>query len=347
MVALKDNEYKQIRKELDECQNPLFFFHDDPDGLCSFLLLYRYKKEGNGIIVKSNPKIDEKFIKRVQEYSPDKIFVLDIADVTEEFIEKINVPIIWIDHHGPYKRSKVKYFNPRNHDLKNNPPVSYMCYFVVNQDEWISLCGTISDWFLPSKEELNKYFSHLEELLPKSIKKPEDALFNSKIGFLSRIFSFVLKGSYKDAMKYVKIISRIDDYADILEKKTPQGKYVYNRFEKINKGYEELLRLAKQNTKNDIIIFTYNEDKMSFTGDIANELLYLYPEKIIIIAREKNNEMKGSMRSSKYNLPKLIEKAIVGLTGYGGGHEHAAGIVINKNDFNNFIENLNKLIKNK
>ncbi|MFP4402782.1 MAG: DHHA1 domain-containing protein [Nanoarchaeota archaeon] len=344
MDALKENEYREIQKELDECKNPLFFFHDDPDGLCSFLLLYRYKKEGNGIIVKSNPIIDEKFIKKVNEYRPDKIFVLDIADISEEFIDKINIPIIWIDHHGPYKREKVKYFNPRVHDTKNNPPVSYICYFVVDQDEWISLCGMVGDWFLPKKEIIDKYFSNCAELLPQDVTKPDEALFNSKIGFISKIFSFVLKGNYKDAMKYVKIISRLKNYNEILNQETPQGKYIYKKYEKINKDYIELLNIAKKNIQEKIILFTYSQDKMSFTGDIANELLYLYPDKIIIIARQKNNEMKCSMRSSKINLPKLIEKCMVGLDGYGGGHENAAGVVIKKSDFNSFIEKINNEI---
>ena len=108
---LTNDQIKEIRKELDECKNPLFFFHDDPDGLCSFLLLYKYKKEGNGVIVKSVPKLDEKFLKKVQEYSPDKIFVADIALLDQEFIDKANAQVVWIDHHEPLKRNNVKYFN--------------------------------------------------------------------------------------------------------------------------------------------------------------------------------------------------------------------------------------------
>jgi len=31
-----------VRDALATYKNPVFFFHDDPDGFCSFLLLYRY-----------------------------------------------------------------------------------------------------------------------------------------------------------------------------------------------------------------------------------------------------------------------------------------------------------------
>src|SRR3989344_1279809 len=103
-MALSQGEIQQIREHLDNCKNPLFFFDDDQDGLCSFLQLYRYKGEGNGVIVKTTPKITPLFLRKVAEYSPDKIFILDIAVVEQEFINEAKVPIVWIDHHGPFER---------------------------------------------------------------------------------------------------------------------------------------------------------------------------------------------------------------------------------------------------
>ncbi|HII88089.1 TPA: hypothetical protein HA253_00690, partial [Candidatus Woesearchaeota archaeon] len=49
--------YQQIKKHLDDCKKPLIFFDDDQDGTCSFLLFYRYKKEGKGIPLKTAPKL--------------------------------------------------------------------------------------------------------------------------------------------------------------------------------------------------------------------------------------------------------------------------------------------------
>ena len=93
-MPLTDEQVKQIKEELDNCKNPLFFFHDDPDGLCSFLQFYRYKKEGNGVIVKrATPQVDEQFLPKVKEYSPDKIFILDLAVVDQGFIDGVKVLI--------------------------------------------------------------------------------------------------------------------------------------------------------------------------------------------------------------------------------------------------------------
>ena len=94
-MALSKNQIHQIRESLDSCKNPLFFFDDDQDGLCSFLQLYRYKGEGKGIIVKTTPKLGALFARKVEEYHPDKIFILDLAAVEQEFLDGIKVPVIW------------------------------------------------------------------------------------------------------------------------------------------------------------------------------------------------------------------------------------------------------------
>ncbi len=344
MTELKSKDYREIKKELDNCQNPLYLFHDDPDGLCSFLLLYKYKREGNGVIVKSTPKIDLKYMRKVEEYNPDKIFVLDIADVTQEFIDKVGVPIIWIDHHGPYERNNIKYFNPRTYEKNSNPPVSYLTYKVVKDYEWIALTGMVSDWYLPPDKERKTLVKKYPELLPEHIDRPEEALFSTELGRLCRIFSFILKGNHKDAIKYVKVLSRIGTPQEILKSETPQGKYIYRKFEKIEKVYQELLKEAKKKAgKSKFIVFDYSEDTTSYTSDLANELLYKFPEKIIVIARKKSNEMKCSLRAAKYDLPPMIEESIVGLEGaYGGGHEHAAGAVVKEEDFRIFLERMKK-----
>ncbi|MEK6943225.1 MAG: DHH family phosphoesterase, partial [Nanoarchaeota archaeon] len=124
-MAISEEQVQQIRDELENCRNPLFLFDDDQDGICSYLQLYRLKGEGKGVIVKTTPKIGTMFLNKVIEHRPDKIFILDISDVEQDFIDEAKVPIVWIDHHGPYKRHNIKYFNPRVSKWEDNHPTSY------------------------------------------------------------------------------------------------------------------------------------------------------------------------------------------------------------------------------
>jgi len=340
---LSQKEIQEIREELLHCKQPLFFFHDDPDGLSSFLLFYRYIKEGNGVIVKTYPDLGTVFLKKVQEYNPDKIFILDKALVSQEFLDGVNCPVIWIDHHGPYERQRVKYFNPRIKDPNDNTPVSYICYKVVEQDLWIAMVGVVGDWQMPifSKEFSEKY----PDLLPKHITKPEKVLFSTHLGTLIRIFSFILKGKNKEAMKCVKILTRIKDPYEILNQTTSQGKYIFDKFQKVNQEYQKLLKESlKKGGKQRFLIYLYKDATTSFTSDLSNELLFRYPNKFIIVGREKSGEIKLSLRSPSIKIPNLINEALQGLDGYGGGHEYACGINIKAEDFPIFLERFKKLV---
>jgi nanoRNase/pAp phosphatase (c-di-AMP/oligoRNAs hydrolase) len=85
---------------------------------------------------------------------------------------------------------------------------------------------------------------------------------------------------------------------------------------------------------------------------LSNELLFLYPNKIIIVAREKSDELMLSIRSSDVNVEDILSKSLEGVNGYGGGHNNACGACIKSDNFDVFFEQfksnlLNKLGENK
>ncbi|MBT4824081.1 DHH family phosphoesterase [Candidatus Woesearchaeota archaeon] len=345
MASKRDELLLKIRQELDNCTRPLFFFDDDPDGLSSFLQLYRYKEAGKGVVVKIHPVLDEKFLRAVKDYGPDKIFILDIPKVSESFLQKLNLPIVYIDHHNifEHKQDNLIYFNPHVFDAKDERCVSYWCHKIVNQkdDLWIAMVGCVGDWFLP--EFKNEFAEKYPDLLDAKVNKPEDALFGSKLGKLIRIFSFILKGQHKDVVASIKVLTRIKSPHEILNQETSQGRFVYKRFVAINKYYEELINsIGEKNINGNVLEFMYTEKQWSFTSDLSNELLYKFPDKVIMVCREKSGEFKCSLRSSKFKLPKRINEALEGLTGYGGGHDYACGACVKVSDFKEFLSRFKK-----
>ena len=341
-MGLKEEDYKKIREELDNCVKPLFFFDDDPDGLASFLLLYKYKQEGKGIVVKGPPKVGVEYIKKVEEYGPDKIFILDKPMVDQEFIDEIKVPIIWIDHHPLQENHKIKYFNPRKYDEKNAVPTSELCYHVVKDYEWIAVVGIVSDWY---QTQVTKEFSKKNSELLPDVDSPEKALFETKIGEISKIFQFLLKGDTKKVYQSIKILTRIEDPAELLEGETARVKKLLKEYNKIKEEYDYLIEEAKKQANEEkMLVFIYQDNKTSVSGELSNELLYLYPEKTIIVGREKSGYVKGSIRSANNNLPPILDEIIVGIDGYGGGHDHACGFSINKDDWEEFLEKFKEKI---
>jgi len=341
-MGLSESDIEEIRQEVQFSKRPLIFYHDDPDGVSSYLLFLRAIGDGKGVIVKTRPNIDMKFIHKVEEYDPDRIFILDIAMVEQEFIDNANRPIVWIDHHGVMDRRKVKYFNPRIKDASDNVPVSTLSYQILERDIWIAMVGAVGDWTLPPFTD--KFREKYPGLLPDDIKRPQDALFASPVGTLVKVFSFVLKGTTGDALKHVKLLSKIESPYEILEQQSEAGKKIYKRYLQINKPYEQLLNdIMRKVGKDRMIVYTYPENKMSFTGDVTNELLYRYPDKVILVGRVKDGEVKCSLRSpSSIVINSMLEKALSGIQGYGGGHEHACGVVVKHEQFKEFVDNLKK-----
>jgi len=339
---LPEKQYQQIRDELKNCKNPLFFYDDDPDGLCSFLLLYRYIKEGRGIAVKTHPTLDARSAPKIVECNADKVFVLDVAHLEQDFIDASPVPVIWIDHHGPFDRHNVKYFNPRLIKKDANFPTTYLCYKVTQQDLWIAMVGCIADMHLP---DFFHAFSEQYPAMLNSQKDVQDIYFNSDVGKLIKTFSFCLKGRTDDVKKNLSALTKINEPEEILNQTTAAGKFIFKQYAKTNKMYESLLNDAlSYPSDKKMIVYSYTDEKMSFTGDLANELLYKFPKKIILIGRRKGDEVRMSIRSKGIMIPLLLEKALIGLEGYGGGHEYACGANVKAHDFSEFVERFEKLL---
>lgn len=341
MDILPKDQVEAVRHELEDCRNPLFFFHDDADGLASFLLFYRFVGNGKGVVIKKTPKVTLEFARKAEEHNADKVFILDLAMVDQEFIDAVHVPIIWIDHHAPLERYGVKYYNPRLIDPANNVPCSRVCYEIVQRDLWIGMVGTIADWFYPA--DIGPVFSQsYGDILPPDVKDPEIAMFETTMGRLVDVFSFLLKGSTTDCLRAVKVMTRIDDPYDILNQSSPKGKYIYKKYMLINEGYQKLIKKGSReyDEKDRFFVFIYSNDKMSYSQELANFFLHKYPDKIILIGRRKSGEIKASVRSRVIELPAVLLRALEGISGFGGGHEHACGTCVKEDDFPQFLEKL-------
>ncbi|MFA6072615.1 MAG: DHH family phosphoesterase [Candidatus Woesearchaeota archaeon] len=336
---LTEDEIQYIRKRIKESSKPLFFFDDDPDGTTSFILLYKILNEGKGICVKGKPILEAAYVAKVEEYAPDLIVILDKPLVEQEFLDKVTQEVIWIDHHPLQDNKKVKYFNPRKHDLEDNRPTSFWAYQIAKDDVpnalWIAMIGIIGDWNILLKDELNLQYP---ELLPMNVTNPAEALFNTDIGKLARILEFNLKGTTTQVMQAIKTWTRIDDPYEILNQTTPRGKFIYKKFLDVSEKYDDIKKDIVVG-EDKIILFKYFDTKLAISSMLSNELLYRYPDKITIIAREKNDELMLSLRSSKIKIVDKLQKALEGIRGYGGGHDLACGACVKKEDFDQFIEN--------
>ncbi len=346
---LTKNQVSEIREHLDKAQNPVFFFDNDPDGLCSFLLLRRYLGRGRGVPIKSFPSMIEGYLKKVREFEADYIFILDKPVISEEFFretEKINIPVVWIDHHlidSKNLPSFVNYYNPLFNEIKTEEPVTALCFQISNRKEdlWIACVGCLSDNFL-----LESYSTFEKEYpeLTISFKNILDILYKSPLGKIARIFSYGLKDRTTNVNNMIKFLINAKSPIDILNE-CKENHSLHKRFKEISSKYEKLMSKAVLfGKKSDKIIFFKYGGSLSISGDLANELKYIYPNKIIVVVYVKGMKVNISMRGKK--VINIFLKAIEGIDGAtGGGHEDAVGGQMSASELDKFRQNLESIIR--
>ena len=341
---IREEELREIRELLEKSHRPVFIFDSDTDGLASFLLFYKRIGEGKAVIKSGGPSIEKNYVRKVRDYQPDQVFILDVPIVTPEFWDNISTPIMWLDHHPPIPDvpKKIKYYNPRKEDPEDGRPTSYWAYQAVKENLWIAMTGIIGDYYLLLKEEFSKKYP---DLLPPTVNSIKEALYETRIGKLIRILNFNLKGKYKDILTSVKILTRINDPYEILEQKTPAGKRIYKKYERVNNYYEELKNKIIIGEER-IIVFTYENEKYSITGDLATELITYHPDKIFVIGRIDKGIVRMSLRSNKdVNIARVLERVFKRVKGYGGGHSQACGASVPVEEFERFVKVLKEEIR--
>jgi len=344
---LTKKEIETFRNYLSKSENPLIFYDDDPDGLCSYLILKKYIQKGKGAVVKTTSTLGLEMYHKIEEYFPDLVIILDIPIVTQDFINKINVPILWLDHHTPQKRKGVHYFNPKLHEKDGQGlPTTYLMYKIAEEKElFLGTVGSISDWTIPeySKEFSKKY----PDLLPKNLESAPQAIFDTKLGEIIKIFSLILKNSTSQVNKATNLLLKMEDPYEILEGKTPRVKFILKLIQKQAKEYDKVMTEIKKKkpTKEKLFIIDMPKTNNSYSSIVSNYLVYKYPKKVIIVKRIKEDEIIMSLRSPDVNIRTALEKSLIGLDGFGGGHDHACGAGIKKYHYEELIERLKENIK--
>ena len=252
---LTSQQITSLQEELLNSKNPLFLYDSDADGLASFLLLYRMHREGKGIRVTSISNLNLDFVKRIKELNPDKIFILDIPVLDQQFVDELKRPVFWLDHHEPQLLQGVNYFNPRIADPDAYIPTTRMAYQVSQnpEDLWIAAIGCLADWHMPDfiEEFIEKY--------PGFLSKKTDlttALYKEPVGKLVKLFFFLQKGPSNEVRKSISVLMKMHSPQEIFNQETAAGKFLYKRFDSINSRYESILSHAKEKvTKSKILIY--------------------------------------------------------------------------------------------
>lgn len=337
---LDKKEILEIREQLENSVSPLFYFDNDQDGLCSYLLLRRFIGRGNGVPVKTSP-LNMDYYRRINEFNPDIVFILDQPTVSFDFFEELNkngIKIVWIDHHEIEKKNipaYVNYYNPLYAKDKINIPVTAICYEITKREEdlWLAVIGTIADKFI-----MPFYFEFLRKYPDLGLDSNDafDVFYNSQIGKISRMLGIGLKDRTTNVVKMMKFLYTIRTPYQILEE-NKENYSLHHRFLEIDQKFKKYIEKAKTSYGGEKMLFFKYSGDTSMSADISNKLSYLFPGIYIIVAFIKEGRVNLSLRGE--NVREITAKVMKDINlGSSGGHENAIGAQINYKDLDLFIE---------
>jgi single-stranded DNA-specific DHH superfamily exonuclease len=340
---LSKKQVKEIKEHLEKAQNPVFFFDNDPDGLCSFLLLQRYLGRGKGIAIKSFPDMNSDYFKKTLELNSDYIFILDKPVVSADFfdeVKKYNIPVVWIDHHhieGLKVPKFVHYYNSAQKNPSKNEPVTYLCYNLTERKEdlWLAVAGCISDRYIPD------FYKDFMKAYPDMTIKSKEAfeiLYKSQIGNIARMFSYGLKDSITNVVKMTRFLCTVKNPYEVLEENS-KNKEMHAKFNYISKRADKFIEKAKSFAGEGRFLFFQYSGDLSISADLSNYLTYLFPEKIVVVIYLSGAKANISVRGNK--IKSLLLNSIKDIEGAtGGGHEDAVGARIPLDALEKFKENM-------
>jgi hypothetical protein len=327
---LTQQQMDEIRAHLERAQNPLFFFDNDNDGLASFLLFRRFLDRGKGVPIKSFPDLNLSYYRKIQELRPDYIFILDKPAVSKEFLKKAkqdNIPVVWIDHHQVERPEdpEISYYNPVFND-GSYEPISFIAYKITGKKEdiWLAMIGCISDCYMP--DFYHDFSLKFPDLTKKEPKSAFSLLYDSEIGRIARVLDFSLKDTTTNVVNMLRFMIKVTGPMDVLEENS-KTKQILFRFNEIDSKYQELMEKARNLASKKLIYFQYG-GSLSLSANLANQLIYEFPDKLIVVAYINGDIVNISIRG-KRDVRKITLDAIKGIdSASGGGHENATGAKI-------------------
>jgi single-stranded DNA-specific DHH superfamily exonuclease len=341
---LTKKEVSEILEHLEKAQNPIFYYDNDCDGLCAFLLFRRFLGRGYGVAVRSYPELDASYLKKAEQLRADYIFIVDKPVVAEEFLEgadKMQIPVVWIDHHdmnaGDFTKlerfKNLHIYNPAVRKEKTNEPTSYLAYNITGRKEdiWIALMGCIADHYMP--DFVSEFSKRYPEFWNKEMEKPFDVYYKTEIGRIAVALNFGLKDSVSNVVKLQSFLISCKGPNEIFLE-MEMNKPFRTKYADIKKKYDILLKEAKESESGKVVYLIYGGE-LSISADLANELSYLYPGKYILVAYKKGSITNLSMRGK--NVKTALEKVLKTLeNATGGGHKDAVGARIRTEDLERF-----------
>jgi single-stranded DNA-specific DHH superfamily exonuclease len=320
----------------------ILFYHTDVDGICSAALFQRFFV-GYDPVPLEGPIISDKLLKELSAAKPQVIAALDLPiDQEWKKIEKLLAAspltrIAIIDHHIPLKdmnSERIVHMNPR-FEKSVYIPASVLVYRMLRDAGndvdgliWIAAMGVIGDY---AYEDCADILEECKKRLPKLFSGKD-----SKAETLAKkLMSAVILEGAKGAQKALDVMLRAQSAMDVFSDPylSACNDAVEKEIEDAVAGFE-----AKSEKIPSIGLYVYLvESKLNIASTVSTRVAAKNPDKMVFIIKHSGPFVKVSARYQKgdISLNGLFKEVTKGI-GSGGGHEKAAGAVVERRHWDEF-----------
>ena len=361
---------ESIIKKVKKGEKICLVFHDDSDGCCSaalFSILIHNLIDDYPVLfpIVGIENINSQFLRRMQNFNPDFVFVFDISAKPEDLDD---LKGFILDHHIFFEiesRNSMPYLNPHHFekDDEKAPPTSYMVYLILKKFfphekvAWVAGIGITEDHRV---EICKDVFKKIREETPELLKveridqkNVEKSLFG-ELGDMVRSGRMLkgVEGAKTATLALVECKDRPDKLINGLTQHSLALRRFYDKVSYETQNYiSDVEKNARFYKKGKVIVYEQQHTKLrGLTSFIADKIRQKYPEWIsYVINKEYGGKAKISIRLEQEkrdeNLVSIIEKIKEKIpTIRGGGHKAAIGVVLNYEDVYEFEREFLKLL---
>lgn len=310
--------------------------HSDSDGICAGAIAL--SKFPGAQIFFTKPV---SFFDDLNTVDAERIIITDIAITHKDTPEILKLledkggrsEIMYFDHHSLPDSARKRLADTLAFYINGEGSASelvyrHFCGEVADERIWVAIYGAIGD------------YEEKTEFIRKHMKKWDARALYFEAGLIilgtkDRDFD-----DYESKRRIVHMLAEGKNPSDIPGLMEAARRTVTDEF----KLYEIVKANAK---KSGDIGFVKDVYSFGFRGPSALFAATVTDSRVGLAAYTRKNKFDITMRSSDYSirLNDLVEKAADAVGGAGGGHLHAAGARIPLDKFDDFLNEVNRLIK--
>lgn len=315
--------------------------HSDVDGFVSALLVYKF------------------FSKQCKVYWPIFIDYLGFDSAIRRLIKASHLAILDMGFDKPELYSSSHSFlvidhHPFKHDLNSSnicfiktrteTPTSLTCYGLfarhdnrIKQYDWLVALAIIADYAFKHNKEFVKFIAS------KYGYKVSKDIFNSQLGSFVNMLNLAIIYFHNNYTKMFKMLLKLNSLSSL---------YKFEAYSKIVQAEKDMLKsefYVRRERFGDTYIFVF-KSRFPVTGTLATLISSEEPDKTYIfvgdIRGERYARVSARRQDGNIDLPSLLNKATSSVDCVScGGHRKAAAARISRNDIDEFVENIKKLVK--